>query len=318
MRLPENWHKLPWLDVAALVCTVSATLILFLVLAVWQLPTWRKHLQPVAQHVIHYRLPVLAHYPEQYWFSTSPRRSLDMNARTPRYVTNATPVSVPAGTPRIAIVIDDMGVATELSQNMLDAMPKEVTMAFLPYGRTTLEMAQLARMKGHEIMIHLPMQPQNPNVDPGPNALFVEDDLTDIRVKIAKNIARLKHISVGVNNHMGSAFTSYKDGMAQLFDILRKERLFFLDSVTTTTPASQKLKYQYKFPIIKRDIFLDHYIDADKVDEYLAETEKKARKQGFAIAIGHPHVVTREALRKWIPTLQAKGIRLVPITNVLP
>jgi polysaccharide deacetylase 2 family uncharacterized protein YibQ len=35
------------------------------------------------------------------------------------------------------------------------------------------------------------------------------------------------------------------------------------------------------------------------------------------VAIGHPHERTIEALRQWLPTLEAKGLALVPISTVV-
>ena len=41
------------------------------------------------------------------------------------------------------------------------------------------------------------------------------------------------------------------------------------------------------------------------------------RSQGYVVAIGHPHEATLHALAEWLPTLQAKGLALAPITAIL-
>ncbi|WP_298326646.1 divergent polysaccharide deacetylase family protein, partial [Asticcacaulis sp.] len=70
----------------------------------------------------------------------------------------------------------------------------------------------------------------------------------------------------------------------------------------------------YRVPMLSRDVFLDHVMTAQGVAASLAKVEDIARKNGLAIAIGHPHDVTIAALTQWLPTLQEKGFQLVPLT----
>ena len=311
----------PWLTVAAFATAAGAVLILLLALALWQLPTWRQNLAPIHTQAQQQNDLAVLRLPQQVWI-TQPRLP-KVKTEQPRYITNATPVTIKPNTPIIAVVIDDMGVAEDLSTVLVEQLPKEVTLAFLPYGKATQNLSQLARMKGHEIMIHLPMQPKSkesrdaPGPDPGPHALYVADAPAFRQEEITHNLNSLKNISVGVNNHMGSAFTSDEDGMRQVLANVQQERMFFMDSVTTGTPATRKLHKNFALPILERTTFLDHYIETDKINEYLKKTEERARKNGYAIAIGHPHAATREALKAWIPTLEEKGLQLVPITAML-
>jgi polysaccharide deacetylase 2 family uncharacterized protein YibQ len=60
-------------------------------------------------------------------------------------------------------------------------------------------------------------------------------------------------------------------------------------------------------------VFIDHATDANVIRGQLASIETFARHYGYAIAIGHPRPHTIEALRTWLPTLEAKGFVLWPI-----
>lgn len=91
----------------------------------------------------------------------------------------------------------------------------------------------------------------------------------------------------------------------------------FLDSRTSADSVGYSTASSFGVPAITRDIFIDDADDAAKIADMLARTENVARKQGFAIAIGHPRDLTIGALHKWIPEIQAKGFVLVPITDVL-
>lgn len=244
---------------------------------------------------------------------------------TPKYISNAgVHVPIPTNAPKIAIVIDDVGVHSVLSRKADAVLPPEITFSFLPYGSATLELAKKARTEGREVMIHLPMEPmprlEEPPIDPGPDALYVELDGDEIKKRTLKNLAALKGLAVGVNNHMGSRFTAYESGMQEVLKIIDGEGLFFLDSLTTSQSAVQAAaqKAAPHMPLLQRDVFLDHYITEEALTKALLKLEKEAITNGHAIAIGHPHERTLRVLQDWLPTLPYKGIYLVPISHLLP
>lgn len=243
---------------------------------------------------------------------------------TPKYVSNAEAgVTTFEKRPKVAIVIDDVGVHSALSRKADKVLPPEVTFSFLPYGSATMELAKKARKEGREVMIHLPMEPMprldEPPIDPGPNALFIDLSPDEMRKRTKINLKDLKDMSVGVNNHMGSRFTSNLEGMKVVLPIIEESGLFFMDSLTTPNSAVEEAAKAVtpNMPLLKRDVFLDHYITEDALRAALLRLEKEAQATGKAIAIGHPHSRTLSVLQDWLPTLPYKGIDLVPITHML-
>jgi hypothetical protein len=306
-----DWSNKPWLTILAALSAGLAVVVLALTLAMWRLPTWRANLAPIAtSHKILFEQATAL--PQEVWRTQTPV----VRAPLPRYVLNATPVTVPPHHSRIAIVLDDMGVVPGLTETAINSLPREVTFSFLPYGTATASLAQLARLKGHEIMIHLPMEPQS-TADPGPQALLQGDTPAIIEDKLARQLNALLPLAVGANNHMGSKFTGWAPGMKTVLSLLEEKGLFFLDSVTTSQPASRWLKSQVSLPMLERQVFLDHYIEDARIMEFLEKTVALAKKRGRAIAIGHPHPATVRALTAWLPTLAGQDISLVPITNLL-
>lgn len=235
----------------------------------------------------------------------------------PRWQTNAHRIDVPEGHAQIAIVIDDMGVAADNSQAVIDHLPKEITLAFLPYGEATMAQAKAAFKRGNDIMIHLPMQPHRKTANPGPHALYADDVTAQLERKIRLNFKDLKNMSVGVNNHMGSKFTESLSGMRTVLEAVDKEHMFFLDSITTGNSATDTARTGLNLPILKRHVFLDHEVTPEFINTALAKAESHAKKHGAAIAIGHPYPATTEAIAAWAPTLAEKNISLVPISNLL-
>jgi hypothetical protein len=219
------------------------------------------------------------------------------------------------GRPMIAIVIDDMGIDKADAARVI-ALPGPLTIAFMSYATELPAQAQAARSAGDEIWMHIPMEPMDGETDAGPNALKVNLPPDEIRRRLDWALARLPGI-VGVNNHMGSRFTQDPAGMGVVMGELRSRGLAFLDSRTIAATVASSVAGQMGVPHIDRDVFIDNDESVEAVLRQLVETEHVAERKGFALAIGHPHPTTIEALQEWLPTLRAKGFVLVPASALV-
>jgi hypothetical protein len=217
--------------------------------------------------------------------------------------------------PMISIVIDDMGVAQRQTQRAL-GLPSFVTFAFLPYAPKVDETTRRAIHAGHDVIVHMPMQAQQKNVSPGPDHLSLYDHQIDLHDKIVRNLSHF-HGYVGVNNHMGSAFTRDIDAMGVLMAELKKRDLFFLDSMTTPGSAGARAARLYGVPYISREIFIDHVDAPEAINAALKQAERLARKKGTIVMIGHPRPHTLDALEQWIPAAQKRGIVFITLSDAV-
>ncbi len=227
---------------------------------------------------------------------------------------NAVPFADLNSRPLVAIVIDDVGIDRPRSKRAWE-LAGPLTMSFLPYAKDLREQARTARARGHELMLHLPMEPNGRN-DPGPNALLVSLPDSELR---QRTVAALDSFDgyAGVNNHMGSRFTAFRPGMETVLRQFKGRGLMFLDSRTTAQSVGDQVAQEIGLPGMVRHVFLDDDESLESVRRKLAETEAMARRQGFVVAIGHPHETTLQALGEWLPGLPAKGLALAPATAVL-
>jgi len=227
---------------------------------------------------------------------------------------NAVPFRDLNSKPLVAVVIDDVGLDRPRSKRAWE-LPGPLTMSFLPYAKDLREQAKAARTKGHELMLHLPMEPNGRN-DPGPNALLVSLSDAELRQRTTTALDSFDGFA-GVNNHMGSRFTAFKPGMETVLRQLKGRGLMFLDSRTSAQSVGDQLAHEMGVPSIVRHVFLDDEETLDAVRRKLAEAEAIARRQGFVVVIGHPHEATLQALGEWLPGVQGKGLALAPATAVL-
>jgi uncharacterized protein len=213
------------------------------------------------------------------------------------------------GVPVIAIVIDDLGDDSLTTRRAIALLPA-VSLAFLPYPDATPILAREALRAGHQILVHVPMEPDGAD-DPGPNALRADLDPSEINRRLEWALGRVPGFS-GINNHEGSRFTADRAALIPVIETLADRHVFFLDSRTTPDSAVVALSRAFGVASAARDVFLDDVQTTQAIQAALAQTEALARREGVAIAIGHPHGVTLDALAAW--RAHPDGFDLVPVS----
>jgi len=239
-------------------------------------------------------------------------------AATPKIIKNAVTNSrpVPADQrPVLAIIIDDFGYDMEMARKFL-ALDVNLTCAVLPHSVYFRKIAQLAKKEGHEVILHQPMEPNEyPMIDPGPGALL-SAMTPDERIKqLNENLDLIPGIS-GVNNHMGSKTTTMSDEMNQVFTVLKKRGLFFIDSRTTAATLSLSSARLFKVPFAERDVFIDHVRTEPEIKAQVEHMIHIAEVHGKAIGIGHPYEITYQVLKKALPDMK-KRVRLIPASEIV-
>jgi polysaccharide deacetylase 2 family uncharacterized protein YibQ len=230
-------------------------------------------------------------------------------------VTKLPSVRIKPRRPRIAVVIDDMGFDRANSARAL-RLPPQVTLAYLPFAPDVATQVRRARLKGHPVMLHLPMEAPDHGGKPGVNVLSVASGPEKLRRQLTDILGRFGGYT-GVNNHMGSKFTRDRERMNIVVSELKRRGLYFLDSRTSGSSVGAAAAADAGIAYATRDVFLDHEPDRKKILARIAETERIARQTGQAIAIAHPRTETMKALSPWLAGLKAKGFDLVRLDTLL-
>ena len=217
---------------------------------------------------------------------------------------------------RIAIIIDDSGYSEHDCQ-FLSSIETPVTVAILPNLEHSSEIAQCAHQNHKEVMLHLPLEPHQ---DPAqyPQGYIIKTSMDKERVIM--NLGRfLKSVpfTVGVNNHMGSKATEDKRLMTIIFKELNKRHLFFVDSRVTNKSICPKLAYKLNLPFTQRDVFLDNENRRDYIEKQFAQLARLARKNGYAVGIGHARALTWQIVREQSELLAQEGFRLVTVQEII-
>ena len=216
----------------------------------------------------------------------------------------------------LAIVVDDMGSSLN-EAHALAAIGTPVSFAIIPGLRQFREVADYAAGKGIEVLVHMPMQSKEyPRRRLESNGLLLEYSDEELRSRVLGYLDVLPR-AVGANNHMGSGFTEHEGKMRVVLQILKENKLFFLDSITTPKTTGLKVAADLRMHHARRDVFLDNEQNETYIKGQLAQAVARAKKHGRAIAICHPHPMTIATLTKSLPELQSKGVKLVTITRLV-
>ncbi len=229
----------------------------------------------------------------------------------------AMPATANDATPVISIIIDDMGYRLEQGRRAL-ALPGPLSYSFLPFTPNGARLAETAHALGKEILLHLPMEAEHHNHLLGPGALRSDMDQVEIATRLRMALESVPR-AIGVNNHMGSLLTTQADRMQWLMTAIHRHRgLFFIDSRTTSGTVAEEIALEQGIPSISRDVFLDDDLSPTAIAMQFHRLLDKAREQGYALAIAHPHPQTLALLAAELPDIEQRhGVRLIRLGRLV-
>lgn len=215
---------------------------------------------------------------------------------------------------RIAIIIDDIGYNLPLGHQAV-AIDAPLTLAVLPFTPGASRLAEAGHRSGKEIMLHAPMS-NFMDKKLGPGALTPALDKPAFLQVLRDNIRDIPHVR-GVNNHMGSELTTLAKPMQWLMEELLEQNLYFIDSLTNSDSVAYSTAREYGVTSQKRDVFLDNTQDEQAIEKAFNKLLRRARRNGYAIGIGHPYPETLAVLERLLPGLSEQGVRLVPVSSLI-
>ena len=233
------------------------------------------------------------------------RRAMDVYSRPSRYA-----VAGPGAPPRVAILVTGLGHRDGPSSAVLKGLPAPVSVAYGAYGRSLQEAVSDVRADGHEVLLQIPLEPENyPTVDPGPHTLLTTLPPDD-------NIKRLQWLMsrytgyVGVTNHMGGKFQATAESLQPVLEELKQRGLLYIDSESVADSAAGNIAGTIGLDFSVANVQLD----AGDTAQQLAKLEQLAKERGAAIGVARASPTTVKQLSDWAAKLEGKGIVLVPVS----
>ena len=230
-------------------------------------------------------------------------------------VARRAPASTSVPGPKLAIILDDLGNDKEATEAVF-ALHYPLTISVLPYHAHSTEIAEEAKRRGLEVMLHLPMRaiandtPEAHQLEAGMSSEAVARELNGMLESVPT--------ADGVNNHEGSLATTDAKLMGELMPLLKQRDLFFVDSRTTAATVAFEAAERAGVRSGFRNVpFLDDVQEVGAIRKQLELAIRGAKEKGEAIAIGHPHAETLQALKEVLPRAETEGVHLVFVSELV-
>lgn len=221
-----------------------------------------------------------------------------------------------ADSPRIAIIIDDLGYHLTNGKRAID-LPGPITFSFLPGSPRARVLANHAHASGKEVLLHLPLQADSTDERQEPSEIGLEMSRARVGDTFTRALEAVPHV-VGINSHRGSLLTRHPGHMTWLMqEIAKREQLFFIDSYTTHHSIALQMARETGIDAVKRDVFLDPDRAPETVAREFERMKELARQRGQVVAIGHPYPSTLELLERELPRLIEEGFELVSVSELV-
>lgn len=215
----------------------------------------------------------------------------------------------------MALVIDDFGYSYE-PISAFAGINRPLTFAVIPYRPYSNEAAARGVSSGHQVILHLPLEPLSAASQSEPITIGAAMSDSEIQDTVSKAIQAVPGI-IGVNNHQGSRATADRRVMRQVLAVIKANNLFFLDSRTNSQSVAVEVAGQIGLRRAANDIFLDNENEVNAVKRQIRTACDIALRDGSAVAIGHARMTTAQAVQEMIPELENKGIKLVFVSEMV-
>jgi len=223
---------------------------------------------------------------------------------------------IPLPFKQVSIIIDDIGYDLGPVRELLK-VDADITFAILPLCSHSRESAEMLHQAHRETLLHLPMEPNSyPKEKPGKGALFTDMNNEELIFQLEKDLASVPYIS-GVNNHMGSKFMADEDKLVLVFNKLKKKKLFFIDSRTTSGTKASAAAEKVNIQMASRKVFLDNNRDYNEIYKIILDVAQNSSDVSPVIMIGHPYPETIRAIKDASKVLKQKGILVVPVSKLI-
>jgi hypothetical protein len=230
------------------------------------------------------------------------------------YARPVKPQASRADQPRVAIVIEGLGISANGTSEALARLPAPVTFAFVPYGVDIDRWVARARGENHEVLLQVGMEPFDyPDNDPGPQTLLASLPAEQNIDRLQWFLARFQGY-VGVTSLMGARFAATDSALSPVIREIGKRGLIWFDDGTSPRSTAAQISGAANVAFAKADTVIDAVPTAAAIDDALTRLEGIAKSRGIAVGAASALPVTVARIAEWTKAADARGILLVPIS----
>lgn len=217
---------------------------------------------------------------------------------------------------KIALIFDALGERfSDLKKIYEINIP--VSVSVIPHLKFSRNIAHIAKRCGFSVLIHLLLESeQNYNLAASKYQL-ISSSMSDRKLQFyLRHYLNSIRIASGVN--MGSKTTEDKELMRKILKVVKKNKLFFIDSRTSLNSVAYEVARKLNLKCAQSSGFLDSVDNKEKIAKKMKKFIILARKKGKIIIIAHPKKNTLSFLKENIAQIkkEVKFITLEEYFNI--
>lgn len=216
--------------------------------------------------------------------------------------------------PIITVAIEDMGLSDAATESAVRTMPAEISLILSPYATNPDFWMNVARERGHEIWMHLPLETQKyPEEDPGPNTIMVDAPERD-------NIRKLHWLMSRTQGYVGfvtgpdNVFIRSLHDMRPIIGDIYNRGLGLIDASARPSAIPATMAAGQESPYGTVQLYIGENDNINDIRKQLEKVEKIARDRGKATVIIHPYPASYQTILKWLATFDDKGFIMAPLS----
>lgn len=218
--------------------------------------------------------------------------------------------------PIIVIILKGLGLSASTTEHALE-LSENVTLGFSPYAPALEDWALKAKEKGHEIILNIPMETKDYNInDPGPYALLTSASKDDNNTRLKQILSLMKGYEA-VYSEKEEKFTKSVKSVKEFLSSLKGQGKYFVYGGGYAEFSLIQVADSLQYPILVNDILLDDVISEKGINKKLREIESRARERGYVVVMANPYPITIRMLERWLPQVEARGLQIAPISLLL-
>lgn len=214
------------------------------------------------------------------------------------------------GRPKIGLVIGGLGLNARVTRQAIETLRPEVTLAFVVYAPDLQGWIDLARARGHEVLLETPMEPLDyPDNDPGPFTLMADSPPLETIKRLEWVMSRASGY-FGLTNYLGDRFLSSDAAYGAFISSVRARGLAFIDDGSAGRRGGGA-------PRASAERVIDRQLSGPAIEQQLQSLETGALQRGQALGSGFAYPVTLELVARWAAEVEQRGYQLAPASALL-
>lgn len=214
---------------------------------------------------------------------------------------------------KISIIVQNLGLSHTTTLNAMKASTL-LTLGFSPYASKIELYEKMAKEKGFDTLINIPLEPLNyPNNQPGPYALLSDISRTENNLKFNTVLNKMTSM-LGVYSNIDEKFLQSELNAENFLYEIKKNELLFLYGVGYNNIAMSDMSRSMDVDMLNISTVIDQKVYRDDIMSKLEELETISLREGAVIGAIRPYPSSIKFIQEWLETVNRDKFLILPIS----